>query len=158
MEKIVKRNDIPLVCDLDLEKYLGIWYEIAKLSTKEEAGMDNVEARYSLKDNGKVKVHNLGYKNGKQKGIKGSAWLQDDSCTGGLFVRFFWPFKSEYNVIKLAPDYRYAVVMGKKKDKLWILSRTAKMKRADYKAIMKFLKAYDFDTKAIMKTKQNRNN
>lgn len=152
-----KENNKPaLVCDLDLEKYLGKWYEIAKFSTKEQKGMDNVSASYSLKKSGKIKVYNKGYKKGKKRSITGSAWLRNEACKGGLYVRFFWPFKSEYNLIKLAKDYRYAVVMGKEKDKLWILSRTSKMNRKDYKAILKFLEKENFDTQAILKTKQKR--
>lgn len=152
----MKKNNIPVVCDLDLDKYLGKWYEIAKFETKHQMDLDNVTATYSLKDNGKIKVHNVGYKNGRKRAIKGSAWLQDKECTGSLYVRFFWPFKSDYQVIHLPSDYRFAVVMGKEKDSLWILSRSPKMKRTDYKAIVKKLKEQGFQVNKLMKTKQNR--
>ncbi|NLB21085.1 MAG: hypothetical protein GX829_09780 [Clostridium sp.] len=148
---------VPLVCDLDLTRYLGKWYEVGKLSAKEQKGLDNVTATYSLKKNGKIKVHNQGYKNGKQKGIKGSAWLRNESCTGGLYVRFFWPLKGEYNVIKLAEDYRYAVVMGESKSSLWILSRTPKMNKEDGQEIVDFLDSFGFDIQKLIKTKQDGN-
>lgn len=149
------QGNIDLVCDLDLRQYLGKWYEVGRLSVKEQAGLDNVTATYSLKDNGKIKVHNQGYKNGRQVGIKGSAWLRDEACNGGLYVRFFWPLKGEYNVIKLAADYRYAVVMGEKKSSLWILSRRPQMAKNDYREIFEFLKSKDFETDKIIKTPQS---
>ena len=70
---IMEKNNVPVVCDLDLDKYLGKWYEIAKFETKHQTDLDNVTATYSLKDNGKIKVHNVGYKNGRKRSIKGSA-------------------------------------------------------------------------------------
>ncbi len=151
-------NDkVDLICDLDLSKYLGKWYEVAKFAVKEQKDLDNVTATYSIKSNGKIKVHNVGYKDNKKRGIKGSAWLRDKECNGGLYVRFFWPFKSEYNVIKLANDYRYAVVTGQSKDRLWILSRTPQMINKDYSEIISFLERKDFNINNITKTNQDRN-
>lgn len=155
--KTMDNGKINLICDLDLEKYLGKWYEIAKYAVKEQKGLDNVTATYSLKDNGKIEVYNAGYKEGKKRSIKGSAWQRSEECSGGLYVRFFWPFKSEYNVIKLALDYRYAVVSGEKKDRLWILSRTPQIDQKDYQEIINFLVDKGFDITSISKTKQDRN-
>lgn len=157
MKKLNVSKQTPLVCDLDLKRYLGEWFEIGKLPARGQNGLENVTATYTLKDNGKIKVENIGYKKGKQKGIEGSAWLRDEACTGGLYVRFFWPFKSDYNVIKIASDYRYAVVSGDDKSSLWILSRTPKMKRRDFKKIINFLDKEGFKTKNIVRTKQKRN-
>lgn len=151
----IHNNTISLICDLDLEKYLGKWYEIAKFSAAGQNGLTNVTATYSLKDNGKIKVYNKGYKDGKKRQITGSAWLRDKDCNGGLFVRFFWPFKSEYNIIKLADDYRYAVVTGDSKDSLWILSRTPKIASVDYNEILVFLNENNFNIKKLIVTKQN---
>lgn len=148
---------VPLVCDLDLKQYLGKWYEVGKLSTREQKGLDQVSATYSLKKNGKIKVHNVGFKKGKKKQITGTAWLRDEYCNGGLYVRFFWPLKGEYNVIKLAADYRYAVVMGESKSSLWILSRTPKINKDDDQEIADFLDFHGFDVQKIIKTKQVRN-
>lgn len=146
---------IPLVCDLDLNRYLGKWYEIGKLPAPGQSGLDNVTATYTMRKNGKIRVKNAGYKNGKKKGIKGSAWLRDEKCAGGLYVQFFWPFKGDYNVIRLASDYRYAVVMGDSRSSLWILSRTPRMKKEDLREILSFLKAHGFKVEKITKTKQD---
>lgn len=148
---------IPLICDLDLNKYLGKWYEIGKLPARGQSGLTNVTATYSMRKNGKILVDNAGYRNGKKKGIKGSAWLRDEKCGGGLYVQFFWPFKGDYNIIKLASDYRYAVVMGDSRNSLWILSRTPKMKEEDLKEILSFLKDHSFKVEKIIKTKQDGN-
>lgn len=151
----IDNGKIALICDLNLEKYLGKWYEIAKYAVKEQRNLDNVTATYSLKANGKILVHNVGYKNGKKRQIKGSAWLRDKKCTGGLYVRFFWPFKSQYNVIKLADDYRYAVVSGQEKDRLWILSRKPVMDKNDYGEIIDFLRVKGFSIDDIALTDQS---
>lgn len=155
--KKIKTSDgsIPIVCDLELTRYLGTWYEIGRLSAKQQQGLDHVSATYSLKSNNNIKVYNQGYKNNKKRSITGRAWLRHRKCNGALYVRFFWPFKAEYNVIKLASDYRYAVVMGKSKDSLWILSRSPKMSVKDYQSIIRFLDINQFNTKDITITNQN---
>lgn len=152
-----KREGIPIVCDLDLKRYLGNWYEIGRLPLKSEKDMENITAIYNLKKNGKVEVVNSGFIKGKKKGIRGTAWIRDKKCTGGLFVRFFWPFKSEYNVIKIEKDYRYAVVMGNTRDSLWILNRNPKMEKEVYEEIVQFLDEKGFDISKIINSKQNKN-
>lgn len=150
-----KKKKVEIVCDLDLDKYLGVWYEIAKMSSRSQMGLDNVSAKYSLKKNGKIRVHNVGFKNRKKKQITGTAWLKDASCKGAFNVRFFWPFKADYNVILLADDYRYAVVMGKSKSQLWILSRSHKLNNRDYKHIIGYLDERGFKTRKLIETKQD---
>lgn len=156
MEKIKESKEgIDIICDLNLNRYLGNWYEIGRLPLRSEKGMDNITVIYNLKKNGKIEVINSGYKKGKEKSIRGTAWLADENCTGSLFVQFFWPFKSEYNVIKLEEDYRYAVVMGKTKDKLWILSRNPQMDKEVYEGIIDFLNDNGFETERIINSKQS---
>lgn len=151
------KGNISIVCDLDLKRYLGNWYEIGRLPMRSEKDLDNITAIYNLKKNGKIEVVNSGYKNGKKKEIRGTAWISDKKCTGALLVSFFWPFKSEYNVIMLDKNYRYAVVMGNTKDNLWILSRTPHMDDKLYSDIIDFLSEKDFDIKRIINAKQNKN-
>lgn len=157
MKKLSKDNgNIPIVCDLDLQRYLGNWYEIGRLPLRSEKGMDNITAVYNLKKNGEIEVVNSGYKKGKKREIRGSAWVADDKCTGALMVRFFWPFKSEYNVIKIDKDYRYAVVMGDSKDSLWILNRSPYMESKLYGEIIDFLDDKGFNIKKIINAKQDK--
>lgn len=150
------KGDIAIVCDLDLKRYLGKWYEIGRLPLRSEKNMDNITAEYTLKRNGKIEVFNKGYKKGKQKNIKGKAWIEDSRCKGALLVSFFWPFKSEYNVIKIEKDYKYAVVMGDTKDTMWILSRAPHMEIEDYEKIIEFLDEKGFNTKKIINARQER--
>lgn len=150
------KRDVPIVCDVDLKRYLGNWYEIGRLPMRSERGLENITAVYNLKKNGDIEVVNSGYKDGKKKGIRGSAWVADKDCPGKLFVRFFWPFKSEYNIIILEKNYRYAVVMGDTKDSLWILSRSPQMDEETYRIIIDYLKDYGFNTKKIINAKQDR--
>lgn len=152
-----KKSNIPVVCDVDLKRYLGNWYEIGRLPIRSERNLENITAIYNLKQNGKIEVVNSGYKKGKKKSIRGTAWAPNKECAGSLLVSFFRPFKSEYNVIMLEENYRYAVVMGETRDNLWILSRTPYIEKDVYKIIISFLKKNKFNTKKIIYTKQNNN-
>jgi apolipoprotein D and lipocalin family protein len=108
-----------------LQKYLGKWYEIARLDYKWERNLDNVTAQYSLRPDGNIKVENKGYNvehAGWEKSI-GKAKPVRDSTEAMLKVSFFGPFYSGYNVIAIDPDYKYALVAGESTKYLWILSR-----------------------------------
>lgn len=152
----VYKGDVEIVCDLDLKKYLGKWYEIGRLPIRAEKNLSNITAEYTIKGNGKIKVVNTGYKKGKKKDVKAKAWIPDRRCKGALLVSFFWPFKSEYNVIRIDKDYKYAVVMGDTKDNMWILSRTPHMEIEDYRELIDFLDEKGFDTNKIINARQDR--
>lgn len=113
------------VGDLRLDRYLGNWYEIARMDHGFEKGISHAMACYTLMEDGSIMVVNSGIKNGRLKISKGKAKLTD--TTGLLRVSFFGPFYSDYRVLMLDDDYGYALV-GSKKDKyLWILSREPEM-------------------------------
>jgi len=107
------------------EKYLGKWYEIARLDFKYERNLDNTTATYSVNDDGTIKVDNRGYNYVKKEWDQaiGKAKFVGDETVGQLKVSFFASFYSGYNVIALDSDYTYALVAGKNLDYLWILSR-----------------------------------
>ena len=121
--------DIPAVKDLELDRYLGKWYEIARLPHRFERGLDFVRAEYSLDPDGSVKVVNSGFRNSEARTAVGRAVLKHPGAkaTGELRVSFFRPFYGAYRVIELDPEYRYAVVTGSTRDYLWILSRAPVM-------------------------------
>lgn len=110
---------------IDTEKYLGKWYEIARLDFFFERGLTNTTAEYSLNTNGTLKVINRGFKTSKNKWqeVKGKAKFRTELENGALKVSFFGPFYSEYNIVSLDNDYKYALVIGKNTDYMWILSR-----------------------------------
>lgn len=113
------------VTGFELERYLGRWYEIARLDHSFERGMSDVNATYQLQDDGSVKVINRGYDTRRQawKEAVGRALFIGDSQTGSLKVSFFGPFYGGYHVIALDPDYRWALVSGPDRDYLWLLAR-----------------------------------
>ena len=124
---------------VDLDKYAGTWYEIARLPNTFEDGLKCVTATYELKDNGKIRVINRGHKvtsPDKVKEAKGTAWVPDAALPGQLKVSFFWPFAGDYYIIVLAEDYTYALVGDPSRKFLWILARSRQLD-ADTVAMLK---------------------
>ncbi|MCD8081814.1 MAG: lipocalin family protein [Bacteroides sp.] len=109
----------------DVKKYLGHWYEIARLDYMFEKCLNNVTAYYSLNADGSVKVVNRGYNYKKDKDVEseGKAVFAGDPEEAKLKVTFFGPFYGGYNVIDIDPEYKYALVVGESLHYMWILSR-----------------------------------
>jgi apolipoprotein D and lipocalin family protein len=115
------------VSDFDIERYLGTWYEIARLDHRFERGLSRVTASYSLREEGGINVVNRGYdaESGKWKEAIGKAFLNDEPGVGRLKVSFFGPFYGGYNVFELDEEgYQYAMVAGPDRSYLWILARS----------------------------------
>lgn len=146
-----KNYDNTPISKLDLSRFLGKWYEIARYDHKFERDMQNVTAEYSLKENGMVKVLNAGTKNGERKIAEGKAKQPDpDRNPAHLRVSFFWFFYSDYNILMLADDYSYALV-GSKSDKyLWILSREPRLDGNTKSAILSEARRRGYDTDALI--------
>ena len=145
---------IPAVSELDVEKYMGKWYEYARLPNRFEKDMTNVTAFYTLNPDGRITVGNRGEKNGKVKTITGTARKAKNKAAGELEVSFFPFFYSPYRIIMLADDYRYSVVTGKECSYLWILSRTSELSPEDRKEIFSFLKKYDLPVDKLIYPQQ----
>jgi apolipoprotein D and lipocalin family protein len=117
------------VTNFDKAKYLGKWYEIARLDYKWERNLDNVTAEYSLNENGTIRVDNKGYdvkKDRWEQSIGKAKFVKKDNV-GMLKVSFFGPFYSGYNVVAVDSDYKYALVAGESLKYMWILSRETTM-------------------------------
>lgn len=114
------------VRDFDVDRYLGKWYEIARLDHRFERNLMDVTAEYRMDDNGTIRVLNRGrhLEEGEWQLAEGKAKFRGDPTVAALKVSFFGPFYSGYNVIALDDNYRYALVAGKNLKYLWILSRT----------------------------------
>lgn len=122
------------VAQLDLNRYLGDWYELARFDHSFERGLTACTANYSLKDDGTIRVLNSGLKDGKTKVSEGKA--KTTGTVGLLRVSFFGPFYSDYRVLMLSDDYSYALV-GSGTDKyLWILSRTPTLPDSDIQLLL----------------------
>lgn len=149
-----------VVQGFDADKYLGTWYEIARLDHRFERGMDNVVAQYSLKENGKIRVLNSGYreKNQEWKSAEGVAKFRGDENKGALKVSFFGPFYSPYNVIALDDDYQYALVVGNSLKYLWILSREKTIPESVRENYLKLAADLGYDIDALIWVKHDKAN
>lgn len=114
------------VDSFEIERFLGKWFEIARLDHRFERGLDAVTAEYSLLDSGVIKVLNSGYSQKKQERseAEGKARFVNNVDTGHLKVSFFGPFYASYVVFELDDEYEYAYVTGYNKKYLWLLART----------------------------------
>jgi apolipoprotein D and lipocalin family protein len=149
--------ELKTVDHVDVKRYMGTWYEIAKFPQRFQKGLVGVTATYSPLPNGKVRVINSGYKedfNGKLKTIKGKAWVVDTATNAKLKVSFFWPFSGNYWILELGKDYEYAVIGEKSHNYLWILSRTPQMDKAVYNELLKRVQEKGFDTSKLETTPQ----
>ena len=143
-----------VVCDLDPERYLGIWYEIARFPHSFEAGLEDVTASYSMLPGGKIKVVNSGKRKGKYQRAEGKAYIPDPSCKGRLRVSFFPLFSSQYNVLVLdKKEYHYAVVAGKGYDYLWFLCRKPRMDKELYESLLKSAQELGFAVEKLEKVR-----
>jgi len=142
---------------VDLQKYLGKWYEIAAYPQRFQKGCYASTAEYSLSDKGYIIVENRcrkGSINGEPGYIKGKAFVEKNSGNARLKVQFFWPFRGKYWIIDLADDYSYAVVSHPNRQYLWILSRTPQMDKTIFEQITGRLKENGFDLAKLQITEQ----
>jgi apolipoprotein D and lipocalin family protein len=142
---------------VDLNRYMGKWYEIASFPQWFQKNCVASRATYTLRKDGKVEVLNQcrdKTPEGKLKEAKGKAWVVDPKSNSKLKVRFFWPFSGDYWVIDLASDYQYAVVGHPNRKYLWILSRSPRMDSAVYDQIIERLKEQRYDVSLLKKTLQ----
>lgn len=147
-----KPANVTPVAHFDSAKYLGKWYEIARLDHSFERGLTHVSAEYSLRPDGGLKVVNRGYKeaDAKWKEAVGKAYFVEQPDLGYLKVSFFGPFYGSYIVFELDPDYRYSLVSGPDKSYLWLLSRTPTMDAATTKRLVAKAQALGFDTSKLI--------
>jgi apolipoprotein D and lipocalin family protein len=119
-------DGVETVDGVDPERYLGTWYEIARLDHRFERGLEQVTATYSRRDDGGIGVLNRGYKvdDGEWSQVEGRAYPIEEGDWSRLKVSFFGPFYGAYNIVALDHDeYRWAMVVGYNRDYLWILAR-----------------------------------
>lgn len=136
----------------DLERYLGRWYEIARLDHGFERGLTHVSAEYRLLPDGGVEVINRGFDPAKNawRDAKGVARFQGARDVGSLEVSFFGPFYGAYNILVLDADNRYALVAGPNRHYLWILAREPQLDRVTLDALFARAKEWGFDSGALI--------
>jgi apolipoprotein D and lipocalin family protein len=148
---------IEAVDDLDIDKYAGTWYEIARMDSRFEKNLVNVTATYTLQDGGNIEVKNRGYDtiDNKWNDIVGKAKLANDEKNSMLKVSFFGPFYAGYNIIALdQEDYSYALVCGSDKDYLWVLAREPNFSSSKTQELIATAKELGFDTDKLVMVPQ----
>lgn len=146
-------DGIEPVENLNVERYLGTWYEIARLDHSFERGLTHVTADYELQSDGSVVVTNRGYdtEEGAWSEAEGHAVFVDDPTVGHLKVSFFGPFYSSYVIFELDQSgYDYAYITGYKRDYLWFLSRTPEVSDAALSAFKERAEAAGFDLSELI--------
>jgi len=150
--------DKTVVKNFDLNRYLGTWYEIARYDHRFEKGMVGVTANYSMREDGKIKVVNSGYKgsfSGEFSEAIGKAKVPNpEKEPAKLKVSFFLFFYGDYYVLDIDPNYQWAMI-GSSSDKyLWILSRTSKLDNDLYNSILKKIEKRGYDVSKLIKVEQ----
>lgn len=150
--------DNSTIRNLDLSRYLGTWYEIARFDHSFERDMDNVTAEYLLRDDGMVDVINSGWKNGKYKVANGKARQPDPAADPAhLEVSFFLFFFSDYNVMMLDNDYQIALIGSKSPKYLWILSRVPMPSDEVIASVVEEAEGRGYDTSQLIWVNQEKN-
>ena len=154
---MAQKVDNSTITALDLDRYLGQWYEIARYDHSFERDLVGCKAEYSMRDDGKIKVVNSGYLktlDGSYKESTGKARNKKNGTPGQLQVSFFGPFYGDYNIMELAPDYSYSVVGSSSPKYLWILSRTPQLTTATKDKILRNLRQRGYDTTKLIWVEQ----
>ena len=154
------QEKLSVVSEVDLNKYKGKWYEIARLPNFFERKLKCTSAFYSLRDDGRISVLNKGnYITNPQKesSASGVAWVPDSKYPAKLKVQFFWPFSGDYWILYLDKDYRYVLVGEPSLRYLWILARDKKLDENTYNMLLQKAVAGGYDIKTIIKVDQDCN-
>ena len=145
-------DGVEAVGGFDAERYLGRWYEIARLDHRFERGLDSISATYTARDDGGIDVLNRGYDRaaGEWREARGRARFVGPRDVAMLEVSFFGPFYGGYNVVALDPDYQLSLVAGPTRDYLWILARQPDPPRDAVDRLVKRAAELGFDTDALI--------
>lgn len=153
-----KDNAPEVVSEVDLERYLGTWYEIARLPIRVQKGCHATTATYTKRKDGRIGVLNKCYKdgfNGALKEAEAVAWVVDEQTNAKLKVQFFWPFSGDYWILGLdQEDYQWALVGSPDRDNMWILSRTPTITKAREEMILSIARSKGFDLTELIYTPQ----
>jgi apolipoprotein D and lipocalin family protein len=152
------QTELSVVSSVDLKKYAGTWYEIARLPAFFEKNLKCVTATYTLRDDGRISVLNKGHKisePAKVSSATGVAWVPDIKSPGKLKVQFFWPFSGNYWILELDKDYKYVLIGDPSFKYLWILCREKTLDDQIYKMLLEHAVKSGFDVRPIIKVDQD---
>lgn len=157
---LIKKKSYPpldVVQNVDLGKYAGEWYEIARLPAIFEKDCHGTKAEYTMVDNGTLQVVNSCHKGsleGKVKAVKGKAFVVDEATNAKLKIQFFWPFKGDYWILDVGSNYEYALVGEPSRKHMWILSRTHQISLDVLQTLINKAKENGFNTDKLIYTPQ----
>lgn len=149
-------DGIEPVRNFELNRYLGKWYEIARLDHSFERGLDRVTATYSIREDGGVKVINQGFdiEANRWKEAEGKAYFVQNSQTGHLKVSFFGPFYGSYIIFDLGNNYDYSLVTSSDRSYFWLLSRYPNIDDRLKKELIHKMADLGFETEKLIFVKQ----
>jgi apolipoprotein D and lipocalin family protein len=153
----VPRPPIALVDQVDLPRFMGDWYVIANIPTFVEKGAHNAVESYKLDKDGTVATtftFRADSFDGPVKTYHPRGFVVPDTGNAVWGMQFVWPFKGDFRIVYLSPDYRQTVIGREKRDYVWIMARTPSIPEADYQRILAFLAGQGYDTARIQKVPQ----
>jgi apolipoprotein D and lipocalin family protein len=146
-------DDLSAIDDFDINRYLGTWYEIARLDHRFERGLNNISANYTPREDGGINVFNKGWNQlkGEWEQAEGKAYFVDQRTVGRLKVSFWGPFYGGYNIIGLdKKDYSYSMIVGPDKSYFWILSRTKQLPKPTLVTLIETAKRMGIATERLI--------
>jgi apolipoprotein D and lipocalin family protein len=145
-------DGIEPIDNFELNRYLGDWYEIARLDHSFERGLEAVKAEYSLRDDGGIRVINSGRDSKSQvaQQAEGRAYFVEEPNRGHLKVSFFGPFFGSYVIFELDENYQYAFIAGNNRDYLWLLARTPEVSEELIDQFISRASLLGFDTSQLI--------
>lgn len=150
------RAPLDVAPGFDLARYMGTWYEIGRTPLRFETGCSDVTAHYSLRGDGSVRVVNRCCRRGRTSEVHGRAWPRDAHQPARLTVQFRWPFRGDYQVLWVDPDYRVAVVGSRDRRHAWILAREPSIDERTWELCRGILEEQGFATRRLMRTPHGR--
>jgi apolipoprotein D and lipocalin family protein len=148
---------IPTVPTVDLERFMGDWYVIASIPTVFEKNAFNALENYRLDTDGTVITtftYNKGAFDGPPKTFTARGFVQPESANALWGMQFIWPFKAEYRIIFLTPDYTQTVIGRSKRDYVWVMARTPAIPSEDFDRIVELLTAVGYDVEQLQRVPQ----
>jgi apolipoprotein D and lipocalin family protein len=149
------QKDLSVVSSVDLNRYAGKWYEIARLPFSFESKLKCITATYTLREDGNIKVENAGRlisTPGKTRIASGKAFIPDKNAPGKLKVQFFWPFKGDYWIMYLDENYKYVLIGEPSFRYLWILARENKLEEPVLQMLKKKATEAGYDLTELIMT------
>ena len=148
---------LALASQVDLERFMGDWYVIANIPTFIEKGAHNAVETYRLAADGTIETtfrYRADAFDGEDKQYTARGFVREGTANAVWGMQFIWPFKADYRIAWLAPDYSQAVIGREQRDYVWIMARTPRIPEADYRRILEFLLRQGYDVTRIQKVPQ----